>query len=80
MFEDKWLLPNRGFGWKNKIIITCQLLISMRHQSNGLGYRTVKQFKIFFCVLHVTETRILEKIYNFVLFSTFVLVFLIFRV
>lgn len=63
MFENKWLLSNRGFGWKDKIIIICQFSISMRHQSNGLGYRAVKQFKVFFCVLHVTETRIFKKIH-----------------
>lgn len=49
MFENKWLLSNRGFGYKKNIIIMCHYSVSMRHKSNGLVHRTVKQFKFVLC-------------------------------
>lgn len=60
MFENKWLLSNRGFGWKNNVIITCQYSLSVRHKSNGLVHTTVKQFNFVLC-----SAKILETIHQF---------------
>lgn len=59
MFENKCLLSNRGFGWGKKK--DNPFLISVKHQSNGLGRRAVKQSEFCSCVQHVTVSRILKQ-------------------